>query len=59
MVWLLVRAGLSHGAAAALGAALVFGLRVTQIYLPGRSAEITDTILVLMLAGMMKTEEKA
>jgi len=54
MVWLLVRAGLSAGAAAAFGATLVFCLRFTQIYLPGRSAEITDTILLLMLAAMMK-----
>jgi VanZ family protein len=54
MVWLLVRAGLSAGAATALGAALVFCLRLIQVYLPGRSAEITDAILVLMLAAMMK-----
>jgi len=54
MLWLLVRAGCSSGAAAAFGATLVFGLRLLQIYLPGRSAEITDTILVLMLAAVMK-----
>ncbi len=54
MVWLLVRAGLSAGAAAGFGAALVFCLRLIQVYLPGRSAEITDTILLLMLAAMMK-----
>jgi VanZ family protein len=54
MIWLLVRAGLSLGWAAAFGATLVFCLRLSQIYLPGRSAEITDTILVLLLAAMMK-----
>jgi VanZ family protein len=54
MLWLLVRAGCSASAATALGASLVFLLRLTQVYLPGRSAEITDTILVLMLAIMMK-----
>lgn len=54
MIWLLVRAGFSSAWAAACGATLVFGLRLIQVYLPGRSAEITDTILVLMLAAMMK-----
>lgn len=54
MTWLIVRAGLSIGAATAFGAVLVFGLRLLQVYLPGRSAEITDAILLLMLAAMMK-----
>jgi glycopeptide antibiotics resistance protein len=54
MVWLLVRSGFSIGRAAVFGATLVFCLRLSQVYLPGRSAEITDTILVLMLAAMMK-----
>jgi hypothetical protein len=40
--------------ATAIGAGLVFILRIIQIYLPGRSAEITDTIMVLALAGLMK-----
>jgi VanZ family protein len=39
---------------AAFGGVLVFGLRLLQVYLPGRSAEITDVILLLMLAAMMK-----
>jgi glycopeptide antibiotics resistance protein len=56
MIWLLVRAGLSMGAAAAIGAILVFALRLLQVYLPGRSAEITDAILLLMLAAMMKLD---
>lgn len=54
MIWLLVRAGLPIGAVAAGGAVLVFGLRLLQVYLPGRSAEITDATLLLMLAAMMK-----
>jgi VanZ family protein len=54
MVWLLVRAGLSTGAATGFGATLVFCLRLIQVYLPGRSAEITDTLLFLMLATMMQ-----
>jgi glycopeptide antibiotics resistance protein len=54
MIWLMVRAGLSLGASAALGGMLVFGVRLLQVYLPARSAEITDAVLLLMLAGMMK-----
>ena len=54
LIWLLARAGLSIGAAAAMGSSLVFGLRLLQVYLPGRSAEITDACLLLMLAAMMK-----
>ncbi len=54
MTWLLVRAGFSVEVSAAFGGVLVFGLRLLQVYLPGRSAEITDVILLLMLAAMMK-----
>jgi hypothetical protein len=54
LIWLLARAGLSIGAATASGAILVFALRLLQVYLPARSAEITDTLLLLMLAAMMK-----
>jgi VanZ family protein len=54
LVWLWVRAGMSFAFAASLAIALVFGLRVAQTYLPGRSAEITDALMVAMLAGTMK-----
>jgi len=53
LIWLLVQAGLSSRTAAALGGALVLGLRVTQVYLPGRSAEITDFVMLLIIAGIM------
>ena len=33
---------------------MVLALRMAQTYLPGSSAEITDTIMVLGLAGVMK-----
>ena len=59
MIWLMVRAGLSIAAAAGLGGILVFGLRLLQVYLPGRSAEITDATLLLMLAAMLKLLELA
>jgi len=29
-------------------------LRQAQVFLPGRSAEITDAVMVLMLAALMK-----
>jgi VanZ family protein len=53
LVWLPVRAGASFPFATAVGAALVFGLRLAQVFLPGRSAEITDAMMVLMMAGLM------
>jgi VanZ family protein len=53
LVWLLAQAGLSSRTAVALGGALVLGLRMTQVYLPGRSAEITDFIMLLIIAGIM------
>ncbi len=54
LLWLLTRAGLSLGVATAVSAALVFALRYAQVYMPGRSAEITDFAMVLVLALMMK-----
>jgi VanZ family protein len=54
MTWLLVAAGISLGLATAMGAVLVFCLRFAQVYLPARSAEITDAILLVMLAALMK-----
>ncbi|HLW75688.1 MAG TPA: VanZ family protein, partial [Bryobacteraceae bacterium] len=52
LTWLAARAGMRLGTAAMLGVALEFGLRYTEIYLPGRSAEITDALMVAMLAGL-------
>jgi hypothetical protein len=54
LVWLLGRAGCSWLAATISGAILVFVLRLMQVYLPGRSAEITDVILLLSAAIAMK-----
>jgi len=54
LVWLVVRAGFRLGPAALWTAALVLVIRVTQIYLPGRSAEISDAIITLLLAGLMR-----
>ena len=52
--WLLIRTGLSLSAAAVLGGCLVFSLRLLQIYIPGRSAEITDVVILLAMTALMK-----
>lgn len=54
LVWLLMRSGCSWFSSTVWGATLVLTLRVTQIYLPGRSAEITDALMVLIMAGIMR-----
>lgn len=54
LIWLLARAGCSLRTAALVGGALVLCLRLTQVYLPGRSAEITDVIMLLIVAVIMK-----
>jgi VanZ family protein len=53
MVWLLEKSGCRLAAAAAITAAGVLLLRVCQTYLPGRSAEITDAVMVILLAATM------
>lgn len=54
LVWLMVRAGCSWATAASLSGGLVLGLRFLQVFLPGRSAEVTDAVMVLLFAGAMK-----
>jgi hypothetical protein len=53
LVWLIARTGLSTLVAAFTGGVLVLGLRWLQVYLPGRSAEITDAVMLLLIAGLM------
>lgn len=53
LLWLLRRAGLALPFATVCGGTLVFCLRRVQVYLPGRSAEITDLLLLLFLAGLL------
>lgn len=54
LVWLIARAGASWVRATAMSTILVLGLRMAQVYLPGRSAEITDAAMLVMLASIMK-----
>ncbi len=51
LVWATVRAGWPLGRAAIAATAFVLLLRMIQVYIPGRSAEITDAIMVLLMAG--------
>jgi hypothetical protein len=53
LVWLIARTGLKTWMAAILGGGLVLGLRMLQVYLPGRSAEVTDAVMVLLIAALM------
>jgi VanZ family protein len=58
LVWLIARAGSPLWAAVSLGGGLVLCLRTVQIFLPGRSAEITDAIILLIAGGVMKLMEE-
>ena len=53
LTWLIARAGTKLTLAVGVGTVLVLCLRLGQVFLPGRSAEITDPIMVLILAGVM------
>jgi len=54
LIWLMTRAGFKLMVAAGTGGLLVLCLRLSQVFLPSRSAEITDVIMLLMLAVVMK-----
>lgn len=53
LLWLLNAAGVRLGLATALAAGYVLALRMAQVYLPGRSAEITDAVMVVCAALVM------
>jgi hypothetical protein len=54
LVWLVTRAGCKFRLAVGLTGGLALCLRLSQVFLPGRSADITDVIVLLMLAAVMK-----
>jgi VanZ family protein len=54
-VWLFHRAGYSYIRSAAGLAALLAVIEAAQMYLPGRSSEITDPVMVVILAVVLKT----
>jgi VanZ family protein len=53
LVWLATEVGLSLRLAALLVALFLFVTSVAEIYLPGRSAEITDAVMVLLIGLIM------
>jgi hypothetical protein len=55
LVWSLSRSGLRWTTATAAAAVFVFVVHYLQVFVPGRSAEITDCLLVLVAGGLMKT----
>lgn len=55
LTWLIARAGCRLIVAVGLSCGLVLCLRLSQMFLPGRSAEITDPIILLIVAGVMKS----
>jgi VanZ family protein len=57
LIWLMVRCACGWSAATLFGFLLVLCLRFGQVYLPGRSAESTDAIMLLMLAVAMRWME--
>lgn len=54
LVWLTMRAGCTFRLAVGLTSGLVLCLRLGQVFLPGRSTEITDVIMLIMLAVVLK-----
>ena len=54
LIWLLMRTGMGWVWATAAAASMVMVLRMIQVYLPNRSAEITDVLMVLILAGILR-----
>jgi len=53
LLWLLSRAGLRPWLATALVAGMLFATSLAETMLPGRSAEITDTVMALLVAGLI------
>lgn len=52
LIWLLRHVGLRIGLATALVAALLFVTSWAETYLPGRSAEITDAAMAVVIGGV-------
>jgi VanZ family protein len=51
VIWMSTRAGLSLGSATALTALLLLACGYAETWLPGRSAEVTDAVIALVLGG--------
>lgn len=55
LIWLVVRAGSRFAVALVSSAGFVLCLRLIQVFLPGRSAEVTDFLMVLIAGGVMRS----
>lgn len=53
-VWMLAEAGVPWAGATAAAAALTGAVEIAQIWLPGRSAEVTDPLLALAMAFVLR-----
>jgi VanZ family protein len=53
LLWLLARSGLSYRKSAVAGSVAVAAISLMHIYIPGRTAEITDLVLFLSLAAVL------
>jgi VanZ family protein len=54
LIWLGRRAGLGLAGSSALTAALLAGTSLAQVWVPGRSAEITDAVLAVGIGAVMR-----
>jgi VanZ family protein len=52
LIWLLRRAGLRTASATGMTAALLFATSLAEAHLPGRSAEITDAVMAVIIGGV-------
>ena len=59
LIWLITAAGARPRIAAISVALLLFGISLAEIYLPGRSAEITDAFMVLIVAAVAALMRRA
>lgn len=57
-IWLLQISGLSLAASTAATATLLAGIEVAQQWLPGRTAEITDPLIALLIGLAMHVKQK-
>jgi hypothetical protein len=57
-IWLLMEAGVRRRAAAGLVAGILFATSVAEMYLPDRSAEVTDAVMALAIAGVFALMNK-
>jgi hypothetical protein len=51
MIWLLLRSGVPLPGATGITALILFTTSYAEVYLPGRSAEITDAVMALCIGG--------